>query len=133
MQTIAPASTPASAAAASMAMAPSMQRAAELLDQVARYVRMLGAALADSPEFYARLVQRGFLLSAIDHASVASELTDLQAGATSTILERLTGARVMGSAASAELVQALQLAQVEAVAAAHAIRTQLEQLELSEH
>ncbi len=99
------------------------------LDQVASYAGMLQAAAGDDPEFYERLVNRGFLDSAIEYTRYSLELIDedrhldndgfdpMIAGA---VLEALLSARNMGTPVGTEpnLVDELRMAQAAATNAA---------------
>jgi hypothetical protein len=91
------------------------------LDQVASYVGMLKGALADDPSFYARLVKRGFLDSAIDYAKYAYSVIDYDKSVDNdgikgiidgAVLEALLAASTMGTPAVADpnLVDELAMA-----------------------
>ncbi|MCW2927496.1 MAG: hypothetical protein JWM86_1464 [Thermoleophilia bacterium] len=95
------------------------------LDQVASYVGMLKAALVDDPNFYARLVKRGFLDSAIDYAKYAYAVVDYDQHVNNdgfkgiiegAVLEALVAARDMGTPAIAEPNLADELAMAAAAA-----------------
>ena len=78
------------------------------LNQVASYVGMLRAALGEDPSFYARLVKRGFLESAIEYTRYALEVVDVDKRVDNdgfegmiegAVLEALLAARNMGTPA----------------------------------
>jgi hypothetical protein len=105
------------------------------LDQVASYVGMLHAALADDPAFYARLVKRGFLDNAIDYARYADSLIDYDKDLDNdgfkgmiegAVLEALLAAKGMGTPAVAEpnLADELRMAQAAATNAARGLSPQ---------
>lgn len=108
--------------------------AAASLDQVASYVGMLHGALNDDPSFYARLVKRGFLESAIDYARYAFALIDydktldndgLEGMIEGAVLDALLSARDMGTPAIVEpdLSNELTMARAAATNAARALDT----------
>lgn len=81
------------------------------LNQVASYVSMLHAALGEDPSFYARLVKRGFLESAIEYTRYALSVVDFDKRVDNdgfegmiegAVLEALLAARNMGTPAVAE-------------------------------
>jgi hypothetical protein len=95
------------------------------LDQVASYVGMLHAALGDDPAFYARLVKRGFLDSAIEYARYAYGLIDYDKDLDNdgfkgmidgAVLEALLAAKGMGTPVVAEPNLADELAMAGAAA-----------------
>lgn len=95
------------------------------LAQVASYVGMLHAALGDDPDFYARLVKRGFLDSAIDYARYAIAVIDYDKHLDNdgfmgmidgAVLEALLAAKGMGTPSIAEPNLADELAMARAAA-----------------
>ena len=99
--------------------------AASSLDQVASYVGMLHAALSDDPTFYARLVKRGFLDSAIEYAKYAYALVDFDKHLNNdgfkgmidgAVLEALLAAKGMGTPTIAEPNLSGELAMARAAA-----------------
>lgn len=104
------------------------------LDQVASYVGMLHAALGEDPTFYARLVKRGFLDSAIDYARYAHAVVDydrlldndgFKGMIEGAVLEALLAARGMGTPGVAEpdLADELDMARAAASNAARGLET----------
>lgn len=104
------------------------------LQQVASYVGMLDAALGDDPTFYERLVQRGFLDSAIDYARYAYDVIEIDGQLDNdgfegmiegAVIEALLAARSMGTPTAAEpaLVGELKMAGAAAANAAAALAT----------
>jgi hypothetical protein len=104
------------------------------LHQVASYVGMLDAALGDDPTFYERLVQRGFLDSAIDYARYAYDVIDFDGELDNdgfegiiegAVIEALLAARNMGTPVAAEpaLIGELKMAGAAAANAATALAT----------
>lgn len=104
------------------------------LQQVASYVGMLDAALGDDPTFYDRLVQRGFLDSAIDYARYAYDVIDFdhqldndgfEGMIEGAVIKALLAARSMGTPAAAEpnLIGELKMAGAAAANAATALAT----------
>lgn len=108
--------------------------ASSSLDQVASYVGMLHAALNDDPSFYARLVKRGFLESAIEYARYAYALVDYDKALDNdgfkgmidgAVLEALLAAKGMGVPTIAEpnLTSELAMARAAATNAARGLET----------
>lgn len=108
--------------------------ASSSLDQVASYVGLLHAALGDDPSFYARLVKRGFLDSAIEYARYAYALLDYDKGVDNdgfkgmidgAVLEALLAAKGMGTPTVAEpnLADELAMARAAATNAARGLET----------
>jgi hypothetical protein len=104
------------------------------LDQVASYVSMLHAALGDDLSFYARLVKRGFLDSAIEYAKYAYALVDYDKAQDNdgfkgmidgAVLEALLAAKGMGTptVATPILADELSMAQAAATNAARGLET----------
>lgn len=104
------------------------------LDQVASYVSMLHAALGEDPSFYARLVKRGFLESAIDYAKYAYAVVDYDKAGDNdgfkgmiegAVLEALLAARDMGTPSISEpnLADELAMARAAATNAARGLQT----------
>jgi hypothetical protein len=102
------------------------------LDQVASYVGMLKGALGEDPTFYARLVKRGFLDSAIDYAKYAYSVIDYDKSLDNdgikgiidgAVLEALLAARGMGTpvAADPNLVDELEMARAAAANSARGL------------
>lgn len=103
------------------------------LNQVASYVSMLHAALADDPNFYARLVKRGFLDSAIDYTRYALAVIEYDKHLDNdgfdgmidgAVLEALLAARGMGTPIVAEpnLADELRMAGAAATNAARGLQ-----------
>lgn len=104
------------------------------LDQVASYVSMLHAALGEDPSFYARLVKRGFLESAIEYTRYALAVVDydkrvdndgFEGMIEGAVLEALLAARNMGTPSVAEpnLADELRMAGAAASNAARGLAT----------
>ncbi len=104
------------------------------LDQVASYVNMLHAALGEDPSFYARLVKRGFLESAIEYTRYALAVVDydkrldndgFEGMIEGAVLEALLAARNMGTPTIAEpnLADELRMAGAAASNAARGLST----------
>jgi hypothetical protein len=108
--------------------------ASSSLDQVASYVGLLHGALNDDPAFYARLVKRGFLESAIEYARYAYALVDYDKSLDNdgfkgmidgAVLEALLAAKGMGVPTIAEpnLKDELAMARAAATNAARGLET----------
>lgn len=104
------------------------------LEQVASYVGMLHAAIDENPSFYARLVKRGFLDSAIDYAKYAYAIIDYDKSLDNdgfkgmiegAVLEALLAVRGMGTPAvpDPDMVDELKMAAAAAGNAAHGLVT----------
>ncbi len=102
------------------------------LNQVASYVSMLHAALGEDPSFYARLVKRGFLESAIEYTRYALAVVDydkrldndgFEGMIEGAVLEALLAARNMGTPTVAEpnLADELRMAGAAATNAARGL------------
>lgn len=115
-------------------MGDSSATASASLDQVARYVGMLHAALGEDPSFYARLVTRGFLDIAIDYARYAQAVMDhdglldddhVKGMIQRAVLEALLTARRMGirGVAERDLADELDMARAAAANAARALES----------
>jgi hypothetical protein len=103
------------------------------LDQVASYVGMLHGALADDPSFYARLVKRGFLDSAIEYTRYALAVVDFDKHLDNdgfdgmiegAVLQALLAARNMGTPTITEpnLADELSMARAAASNAARGLQ-----------
>jgi hypothetical protein len=106
--------------------------ASATLHQVASYVTMLGTALGESAESYARLVKRGFLDDAISYAQYAYALVDYDKSLDDDgfkgmieggVMEALKGARSYGTpvAVDVNLRDELDMARAAAANAADAL------------
>ncbi|MCW2922311.1 MAG: hypothetical protein JWL76_2185 [Thermoleophilia bacterium] len=104
------------------------------LNQVASYVGMLHAALGEDPSFYARLVKRGFLESAIEYTRYALSVVDydkrldndgFEGMIEGAVLEALIAARNMGTPTVTEpnLADELRMAGAAASNAAKGLET----------